>query len=426
MRRYPFSPELLDALPEELAELFRGLEITMLEEICSRLKLADQLNEVTVQDIRALLAHGIDLEDIEKAIRETAGISQKKLDQLLDDVVERNQAYYTELIDISDVTAPERLVDIEDTWAIYEQTKHTLANLTQSMGFLVDNGRTMLPPAKAYQWALDSAEMQIQSGAISYNQAIKSAVKQLADAGACVIYDKAGNPIKNMVGYESGHKDQLDVAVRRAVMTGVNQINQKYREQSMYYLETDLVETSAHLGARNIDGPNGWENHEQWQGRIFRWEGKNSGNSRYVEEDVSLVDDETAGRYDYEDFEKACGYGSVTGIGGANCRHSFWPFIDGIMERTYSDKQLESMKADNHKFEFEGKEYDGYTATQKQREIERTIRKLKREQAAFKAAGMTEEEQAVSVAILRLKKKYTEFSKAAGLPEQKERMKVLY
>ena len=271
MRRYPFSPELLDALPEELAELFRSLEITLLEEICSRLNLADQLNEVTVQDIRALRAHGIDLKDIEKAIRETARISQKKLDQLLDDVVERNQAYYTELIDIAAVTKPEILVSERDIDAIRRQTQDVFTNITQSMGFLVDNGRTMLPPAKAYQWALDSAEMQIQSGAISYNQAIKSAVKQLADAGACVIYDKAGNPIKNMVEYESGHKDQLDVAVRRAVMTGVNQINQKYREQSMDYLETDLVETSAHLGARNIDGPNGWENHEKWQGKVYKW-----------------------------------------------------------------------------------------------------------------------------------------------------------
>lgn len=407
--KYPFQPELLDALPEELAELFRGLEITLLEEICSRLKLSGNLNEVTVQDIRALRSHGIDLKEIEKAIRETTGISKKKLEQLLDDVVERNQAYYTELIDIADVTAPERLVDVEDTWAIYEQTKQTLTNLTQSMGFLVDNGRTMLKPAKAYQWALDIAEMQIQSGAISYNQAVATAVKQLADSGLCVVYDKAGNPIKNMVGYESGHKDQLDVAVRRAVMSGVNQINQKYREQSMDYLETDLVETSAHLGARNIDGPNGWENHEAWQGKIYRWKEKQKTSTG-----------------EYPDFEETCGYGSVTGIGGANCRHSFYGFVEGAMERTYTDEQLESMKAENHKFKFEGKEYDGYTATQKQREIERTIRKLKREQAAFKAAGMTENEQSVSVSILRLKKKYTEFSKKAGLPEQKERMKVLY
>ena len=66
--KYPFTPELLDALPEELAELYRALEDMLLDEICSRLKLKDQLNEVTVSDIRALRSHGIDLKDIEKAI----------------------------------------------------------------------------------------------------------------------------------------------------------------------------------------------------------------------------------------------------------------------------------------------------------------------------------------------------------------------
>lgn len=259
MQKYPFQPDILDALPEELAELFRGLEITLLEEICSRLKLSGNLNEVTVQDIRALRSHGIDLKDIEKAIMETTGISQQKLTQLLDDVAERNQAYYTELIDISDVTAPERLVDVEDTWAIYEQTKQTLTNLTQSMGFLVDNGRTMLKPAKAYQHVLDSAILQMQSGAISYSQAISTAVKELADSGLKV------------VNYESGHIDAIDTAARRAVMTAVNQINQKYREQSMDYLETDLVEVTAHLGARNIPGPLGFEAHSEWQGHVYRW-----------------------------------------------------------------------------------------------------------------------------------------------------------
>lgn len=395
--KYPFSPEVLDSIPEELAELFRGLEITLLDEICSRLKIADQLNEVTVQDIRVLRSHGINLEDIEKAIREVTGISENKLNQLLDDVVTRNQAYYTELIDIAQITAPERLINIEDTWAIYEQTKQTMRNLTQSMGFLVDAGRTMLAPAKAYQWALDSAEMQVKSGAISYNQAIANAVRQLANSGI-----KTAN-------YESGHVDKVDVAVRRAVMTGVNQLNQKYREQSMDYLETDLVEVSAHIGARNINGPNGWENHESWQGKVYRWSDK-PGTSEG----------------DYQDFSETCGYGSVTGIGGANCRHSFWPFVEGVMERTYSDAELKAMKAENRKFTFEGKEYDGYTATQKQRQIESTVRNLKRKQAAYKAAGLTDQYQSVSTRIHRLNAEYKAFSEAAGLPMQKERMKVIY
>lgn len=96
--RYPFTPELLDALPEELAELYRSLEATLLEEICSRLKISGELNEVTVQDIRALRSHGIDLKDIEKAIQRTANISQRGLKKLLDDVVERNQQYYRDVM----------------------------------------------------------------------------------------------------------------------------------------------------------------------------------------------------------------------------------------------------------------------------------------------------------------------------------------
>lgn len=273
MVRYPFSPEILDALPEELAELFRDLELTLLEEICSRLKIADQLNEVTVQDIRALRAHGVDLEDIKKAIRNATSIGEKKLDKLLDDVVARNQRYYTEMVDLAGVTVPERLVNEADIAAIRRQTWGAYENITGSMGFLtVQGGRLMVSePAKAYERALDNALMQVQSGAISYNQAISEQVKRLADRGLCVAFDKDGKPVKNVVKYEKGGIQQLDVCIRRAVMTGVNQLNQKYREQSMDYLETDLVEVTAHLGARNTDGPNGWENHAKWQGKVYRW-----------------------------------------------------------------------------------------------------------------------------------------------------------
>lgn len=390
MTKYPFSPEVLDALPEELAELFRSLEITLLDEICSRLKLADRLNEVTVQDIRALRSHGIDLEDIEKAIRETTGISRDKLDKLLDDVVERNQAYYTELIDAAKVTAPEILVSAKDVDAIRRQTQDMFSNITRSLGFLVDNGRTMLPPASTYQWALDNAEMQIQSGAISYNQAIKNAVKQLADSG-----------IKT-VDYESGHVDQIDVAVRRAVMTGTSQLCAKYTEQSAEYLETNYFEVSAHIGARDQPGPSPWSSHKDWQGKVYS----------------------TKAGDIYPNIYDVCGLGEVDGLEGANCRHKRYPWVEGVSERTYTDEQLANI--DPPPFEFEGKKYTMYEATQKQRQIERTVRKLKREKAAYKAAGLTDDEQAVSIRIRRLNSEYKAFSEAAGLPEQKERMKVLY
>lgn len=391
MRPYPFSPALLDALPEELAELYRALEYTLLDEICSRLKLADQLNEVTVQNIRALRSHGIDLKDIEKAIRKTSGISEKKLQELLDDVVEQNQKYYTDLIDLTHITQPETLVSIEDTWAIYEQTKQTMRNLTRSMGFLVDAGRTILPPAKACQWALDNATMQIQSGAINYNQAIKSAVKQLADSGLKV------------VDYESGHRDQIDVAVRRAVMTGVNQICAKYTEQSAEYLETPYFEVSAHSGARDKPGPSPWSSHKDWQGKVYSIR---------------------AGDI-YPNIYEVCGLGAVDGLEGANCRHRRFPWVEGVSERTYTDEKLEHID-DGLGCTFDGKSYTAYEATQMQRRVERTIRKLKREKAAYRAAGLKGDAMALNTRLHRLSTKYKAFSAAAGLPEQRERMKVLY
>lgn len=279
--RYPFDPSRLDAYPEPLAELARGLEIKLLEEICSRLKIAGQLNEVTVEDIRALRSHGIGLKEIKKAIQEYTDISEKELNKLFDDVVKRNQKYYTEVIDLAKVTKPPYLVDQRDIEAIRRQTWAAYRNITQSMGFLVVQGGrlTLLPPAEAYWWAIDSAELQVMSGAISYNEAIANAVRELADKGLCVAYDKDGNLLKNRVQYESkrsgeiGHISHLDVAVRRCVMTGVNQLNQKYREHSMDYLETDLVEVTAHLGARNIQrqGEPDFVAHTNWQGKVYRW-----------------------------------------------------------------------------------------------------------------------------------------------------------
>lgn len=391
MRPYPFDPALLDALPEGLAELFRALELVLLDEICSRLKAADELNEVTVQAIRALRSHGIDLKEIEKAVLETSGISKTKLDKLLDDVVERNQKYYTELINLAHITQPGKLVDDAEVAAIKKQTIDTFRNLTASMGFLVDAGRTMLPPAKAYQWALDNAVMQVQSGAINYNQAIKTAVKQLADSGLKV------------VDYKSGHRDHIDVAARRAVMTGVSQICAKYTEQSAEYLETPYFEVSAHSGARDKPGPSPWSSHKNWQGKVY-----------------SVRDGDI-----YPSIYKVCGLGAVDGLEGVNCRHRRFPWVEGVSERTYTEDQLKHID-DGLGCTYDGKTYTAYEATQMQRRVEREIRKLKREKAAYKAAGLHEDETAVNIRLRRLNAKYKAFSAEAGLPEQPERMRVYF
>ena len=389
--KYPFSPAVLDAMPEELAELFRELEVKLLKEITDRLLEAGKLNEVAVQDIRALRSHGIELEEIKKVISRTTGIGEQKLDRLFGDVVARNWQYYSGLGREAQIFAPETLLDDEVIDGLIRQTKGAYGNITRSMGFLVNN--VPLPPAKAYEWALDQALLEVQSGGIAYNQAVGNATRKLADSGLQV------------VDYESGHHDQVDVAVRRAVMTGVNQVNARFAEQGMEFLETDYVEVSAHAGARDVDGPNGWENHKAWQGKVYWWKEKSKAGIQIGQQ--------------YPEFEETCGYGSVTGILGANCRHNFTPFVPGVMERTYTDEELANI--DPLDFEYEGKKYTHYEATQKQREIERTVRKWKRREAA---AATPEDRQACQIRIRRLQQKYREFSKAADLRMQPERMKV--
>nr|DAH99013.1 MAG TPA: minor capsid protein [Caudoviricetes sp.] len=387
--KYPFQPEILDALPEELAELYRALENTLLDEICSRLVIADQLNEVTVQDIRALRSHGVDLKSIEEAISKTTGVSKQKLNSLLNDVVERNQKYYTEVIDLAHVTQPETLVDAATVGAIKQQTHDTFRNLTASMGFLV--GNTMLKPARAYQWALDNAEMQIQSGAISYNQAIANVVRQLAENGIKV------------VDYESGHRDSIDVAARRAVMTGVNQICAKYTEQASEYLETPYFEVSAHAGARDVPGRSPWSSHKAWQGRVY-----------------SIHSNDI-----YPNIYEVCGLGAVDGLEGANCRHRRNVWVEGVSERTYTDEQLAHID-DDLGCTFDGKNYTAYEATQMQRRVERQIIKQKRLVTAYKASEQKDEYHAAKAKLTRLNAKYKAFSEAAKLPLQWERTKVLY
>lgn len=391
LHKYPFSPQWLDALPQELADLYRGLEDRLLDYICKCLKATDDLNESALQRIRALRSHRIDLYEIEKIIKKTTGISDKKIQEIFTDVVARNQQYYRQVIDMAKLTQPEMLVSASDIAAIQAQTAGVFANITASMGFLVNAGRVFLPPAKAYQWALDSAEMKVQSGTISYNEAIKSAVKELATSGIKV------------VDYESGHKDQIDVAARRAIMTGVNQLNAKYTEQSAEYLHTPYFEVSAHAGARDKPGKSPWASHKDWQGRVYSTK---SG-------DI------------YPSIYAVCGLGYVDGLEGANCRHRRFPWVEGVSERTYTNTQLAHID-DGLGCTFEGKKYTAYEATQKQREIERTIRKQKRLRNAFKANGQTTEAQAANAILRRLNKKYRQFSAAAGLPEQNERIKVLY
>ena len=173
------------------------------------------------------------------------------------------------------------------------------------------------------------------------------------------------------ITYPSGHVDHLDVAVRRAVLTGINQTALKLQEARADEMGCDLVEVTAHAGARTGIGI---ANHAGWQGKIYSRSGTHS---------------------KYPDFQEKTGYGSGAGLGGWNCRHSFFPFFEGISEPAYTEKELEELNAP--KYEYNGQKLTEYEATQRQRYIERQIRRWKRENAALKAAGLDTTESAAKL-----------------------------
>lgn len=386
--KYPITPDYLDSVPDPLVDMYTDLEEKILKDICRRFKMSGEATESAIAQMKILQERGVSLDDIEKFIRETLKLSEKELDEIIDRAVDRNRQYYDRLIEKADILNAEFRGLDREIEAIRRQTHDDLFNLTRSMGFAIRTGREVefLPVAKTYQKVLDDAAAQVLSGAVDYNTAIREAVKRLTDSGL------------QTIDYVSGWHNRVDVAVRRAVMTGVSQLSSQYAEQAAEELETDLREVTAHSGAR--DTGTGWQNHKSWQGKVYS---------------VKAGDK-------YPNIYEVCGWGMVDGLEGVNCRHHHYPFLEGVSERTYTDEQLANI--DPPPFEYQDKTYSAYEATQKQRQIERAMRKSKREFIGYEAAGQTEDAQDSAIRLRRLSQEYKAFSKAAGLRTQPERARV--
>ena len=397
------TPEKYYTMPQPMFELAQRVEDYILSDICRRIKQDGYITATAEIQLSALIDRGWSADELLVRIQEITNLSYDVLTELYQQAAEESQRFEKEVFDKLGEKPPSVSENEElqaQIRAQATQTQETFKNLTGSMGFSINqNGtQTFLPLAKTYQYILDRAQTEILSGGVSGQQAIKRAIRDLAASG-----------IKT-VSYASGRVDQLDVAARRATVTGMNQIAEAVNNENIDRFESPLVEVSAHGGAR--DTGSGYQNHKQWQGRVYYWAQKDKWNRQDL-------------KAEYPDFESSTGYGKVDGLEGANCRHSKRVFIDGVSERLYTDSQLE--KIDDPAFEYEGKEYSTYEATQRQRLLERTQRKYKRILLAYDAAGVQSTDPDYQQAALKLqllKQEYQKFSNAAGLREQPERAQV--
>lgn len=395
--KYPNTPEYLENAPNYLVSLYEEFEADVLRDLCRRLKLSGTVTESALNQIRVLQQQGQSFPYIEKRLRQLSGASQKEIDRMFEEAVERNAAYYRGAIDKAAITAPSPVWEQalrQQADAIRRQTQDELRNFTQSMGFAIRTGNQVkfYGIAEAYQKALDKAALEVASGAMDYNTAIRGAVRDLTGSGL------------QWVDYASGWHNRVDVAARRAVMTGITQLSAQYTNQAMEILDTRYVETTAHGGAR--DKGDDFRNHKKWQGKWYYW-------SLHGEPDP-------LGKY--PDFVRETGYGDVAGLCGANCRHGYFAVVPGVNEPTYTVGQLRDI--DPPPFEYQGKTYTAYEATQKQRQIETRMRELKRRLIGLEASGDNKAYEENAIRLRRLSREYKAFSRAAGLRTQPERARV--
>ena len=386
------TPQEMEKLPKPLEKTISKLELEVMGEVVDRIKKAYKITPVGEHMLDRLTVLDRSSSSIKKLLKEKLEQANIDIDKIYDKAVE---ADYITHKDLFTKAGREYLAYEDNEWlkqlvnATREQTKEELKpfeNITRTTGFnvFIDGKKVFTPLADYFDKALDKGFMGIASGAYTYSQAIGSVIDEMTNSGLRV------------VNYASGRTDRVEVAVRRALMTGVAQMTNQINESNAKKLNTDYFEVDWHPGARNKG--TGIENHQEWQGKV----------------------------YSKQEMITICGEGDMLGFAGINCYHIKWPFIKGISKRKYTDEWLEEQnKKENTPKEFNGKEYTVYDALQYQRKLERTIRKLKQDVLLL---GRAEVDKDVLIAkqskLQSVKALYAEFSKAMGLPQQLERLRV--
>lgn len=380
-----FTPTEIEALPSAMEQLYRSLQLNIMSDLTERLKAnGEEITSAADWQINRLYELGVSKDEINSLIQSTLNVSDDEIDRIYDEVVKsgyaRDEKLYAdkgkEYIPYAENGQLQQLVK-----TVKNQTKSEYRNITGSLGFAVrnaDNTLSFTPLADFYQRTLDNGLMQIASGAVDYNTVLKKAVKAMTDSGL------------RTVDYASGWSNRVDVAARRALMTGFNQVVAKVNEDNAEQLGTEYFEISYHRGARPT--------HQVWQGRV----------------------------YSKKELETVCGLGTVTGLCGANCYHSYSPFIKGIDTPTYSEEELDRMNEDeNAPKEYNGKEYTAYEAQQKQRQLETAMRADRQKIELLTQGGADYDTiTGAKVRYFQRQDEYVKFSKAMGLPEQWERVTV--
>ena len=386
------TPNELESLPKPTERILTAMELAGMSEVVERIKNANEITPLIDWTLGRLAAIGESKSKIKKIISNALADTDLQVDKIYERAVRSDYVTNKELYEAA---GRDYIPYQENKWlqqvvsGIKAQTKDSLRpmeNITQTTGFnvMVGKEKVFTPLSEYLESTLDKAMMEIATGVKTYSQAINGVIDEMTSSGL------------RMVDYASGRSDRVEVAARRAVMTGAAQLADKVNEKNAEELHTDYWEVEWHMGARNTG--TGFMNHQNWQGKV----------------------------YSSEEMRTVCGLGEMLGFAGINCYHIRFAFIPGISKRKYTDEWLaEQNRKENTKKSFRGKEYDTYGALQYQRRLERTLRKQKQDIKLMEKAKVDADDiNAAKIRKRLIGKTYADFSKAMGLRQQMERLKV--
>ena len=363
------KPRYIEQLPDRMIELYSQLEMDILADMARRISTYDFWIPAAEHQRKVLIEMGNYHSFVMEALSSRTKKTRAELERLMMEAGEKALSFDAEIYQEHGLDPPP-LAASKELQAVLR------AGLKKTRGLFTNLTRTTANTAsKQFENALDRAYMQVTSGAFDSNTAVRMAIKDLSRQGV------------GAIRYHSGRVDTIETAVRRAVVTGVNQTALQLQDTLADEMDCDLVETTAHAGAR--------PEHAVWQGKIFSRSGKHP---------------------KYPDFKKETGYGTGAGLGGWNCRHGFFPYFEGS-PRAYTDTMLKDFEA--KKYTYNGRKLTEYEATQTQRHIERQIRRWKREYSAMAAAGLDTGEAAAKISLWQ--KEQRGFIAQTGLKRQYDR-----
>lgn len=376
------NPEYQSILAAGVEKKYRHLENEIMKDVVRRIQKTGNITSTADWQLQRYMILGHSTEDVENIVRSAVGGDYVDTFRLYDEVIEQEYVRSKEMYEqVNAFFVPyEQNLELQQlTNALIQQSNDELFNITKSMGFMVDmgNGRKAFTPlSEYYNDYLDNAVLEMASGAFDYNTLIRKVVGQMTASGL------------RSVDYASGHSNRVDVAARRALLTGMGQLTGHISDRNGAALGTDYFEIDWHPGSR--------PDHAAWQGRVWS----------------------------KQELITVCGLGTGPGLLGWNCRHTYYPFIKGVSQRAYSDQRLAEMdRKEAQTKTFRGKEYNTYQATQKQRSMETAMR-AQRQKVQLLQQGKADPDDIINAKCKYQAQmdEYKEFSKKFNLPEQRERI----